>query len=348
MSDTTRPPSGRVIRIVANQVYVSARRSTVLATLRPPLKASDLFIGGEVGLEWFRDRAYVVSVIARRAASPQFVPAPSGLRAQGGALCWDWDETGTRLGYFEVDCCHSLDHSVPPYPLRVGADHHHLPVISGSVRFRVRAVSEYLGPSPWTAWSDTLNAVVGSGVVNLGSTTTVLSSSTIIRAGPDITVSTVSAVTTVARKGNGVLLKSGSGALLGEYTTASLAIAAAAAGDIVELPAGTNTETIVQVASTTLRGSGRKATILTGQVTGASSSILEDLSVIRTASDATKLIGFLSASSGDSYINDCEIVVTQSGAGTGYGISVQAGNVYMQGGRLVGSTAQTDEVEILG
>ena len=164
-----------------------------------------------------------------------------------------------------------------------------------------------------------------------------------VKGGPDVSVSQSGTIATVVRKGNSILLFSGTGVILGEYATVALAHVAAASGDVVQLPAGTNTETIPQVAGVILRGVGRKATTLTELVTGADSSTLEDLSIIRTSDDATKLIGFLGPVSGDSYINDCEIVVTQIGAGTGYGISIQAGNVYVQGGRLVGSTAQTDE-----
>ena len=170
---------------------------------------------------------------------------------------------------------------------------------------------------------------------------------TSVLAGPDIAVSAAGPVVTVARRGNGILLLNSNGLALLEYAATAVgllaALAAGASGDVVQLPAGTFTDDFTQFAGK-VKGMGRGTTILTGMVTGVDGSILEDLSIIRTANDATKLIGFLGPVSGDSYINDCEIVVTQLGAGTGYSIGVQAGNVYVQGGRLVGSTAGTDEV----
>lgn len=175
--------------------------------------------------------------------------------------------------------------------------------------------------------------VVGGGVP--GSTVSAV-------AGPDIDVSGA----TISRAGNRILLFSRAGALLAEfaYSDAGLdaAEAAASAGDIVLLPPGTWAADHAVKAQTTLRGSGVLSSMLTGLITLDSEASLENLNVTRTANDATTLIAVLGPAVGGGFIRQCNIVATQSGAGSGYALSTQAGNIYIYHSRAVGSTATTD------
>ena len=93
----------------------------------------------------------------------------------------------------------------------------------------------------------------------------------------------------VSRAGTGVLLFSGSGALLAEYarTLAGLqaALAAASSGDVVELPEGTITGWVNVPTGVTLRGRGWDS-IISGNLYQQASSRAEHLQVHATASGA--------------------------------------------------------------
>jgi hypothetical protein len=86
-----------------------------------------------------------------------------------------------------------------------------------------------------------------------------------------------------------------------------------------------------------------RASILTGQITGAADAKLECLSVTRAANDASKLVAVVAPASGALYIDNCDLSAVQSGAGTGYAVQVGNGDVYIYNGRAYGSTAMTDE-----
>lgn len=164
-----------------------------------------------------------------------------------------------------------------------------------------------------------------------------------IRAGVDIGVTG----STISRVGNRILLFGGNGTPLQEFalTAAGLAAASAAAtaGDVILLPPVTLTGDYDLTAGVHYVGSSRRGTILTGQVTAASAASLEHLSITRSATDANKLVALVGPVDGACYITDCELSATQAGAGTGYAISVQSGDVYVYDSGLYGSTALTDE-----
>jgi len=118
----------------------------------------------------------------------------------------------------------------------------------------------------------------------------------------------------------------------------------AGSGMLVQLPPCSLPGDHTLTSGVLLRGAGVQASILTGQITGTDASGLENLSITRVANDATKLIAVLGPDSGSMKIRECDISATQSGAGTGYAISVQAGDVYIYNSRAYGSTSMTDEV----
>jgi hypothetical protein len=93
---------------------------------------------------------------------------------------------------------------------------------------------------------------------------------------------------TVSRAGNRVLLFSGSGALLVEYSTITAALADAAAGDWIDVPAGTWVESFTVAMGITLRGAGLGVTIISGAVLCYGTMI--DLTVDYTASSEYDLV----------------------------------------------------------
>lgn len=152
---------------------------------------------------------------------------------------------------------------------------------------------------------------------------------------------------TISRLGNLILLYSGNGIPLQEFalTAAGLAAASAAAtaGDMILLPPITLAGDYDLTAGVHYVGTSRYSTILTGQITAAAAASLEHLSITRSASDATTLAALVGPVDGACYVTDCELSATQAGAGTGYAISVQSGDVYVYDSGLYGSTALTDE-----
>lgn len=144
------------------------------------------------------------------------------------------------------------------------------------------------------------------------------------------------------------------------------ASAAATTGDIVLLPAGTITGNHTLTSGVEYVGEGREATILTGQITVDDGTTVRDLSVIRSASSSSALIGVLmdtdaatarlyactvtvtNSGSGDAYavqggdgtteLHECVVSATAT-PGDGYGTYATAGAVKMYGGTRSGSTA---------
>ena len=91
-----------------------------------------------------------------------------------------------------------------------------------------------------------------------------------------------------------------------------LALAAAATGDVVLLPAGTIAGNHTVGAGVEVCGRGRQNTILSGQITLADGAVLRDLSVVRAASQAGDLIGVVAPASGMAYVVGCDLVVNNA------------------------------------
>ena len=114
--------------------------------------------------------------------------------------------------------------------------------------------------------------------------------------------------------------------------------AGAASGDVLLLPAKTFTSTITITAGVKIVGWSRYTSILTGQITGAASSSIENLTVSRTANSGDTLKAVVGPASGTFYIHNCDVKANQSGAGDARGISaetngttVEAWNSYIYG-----------------
>ncbi len=129
--------------------------------------------------------------------------------------------------------------------------------------------------------------------------------------------------------GDTILLYDSGGNPVAEYAATSagldLASAAATAGDVVLIPAVTIDGNHTLAAGVTYHGLGRRATVLTGQITLSNGTTLQGLSVTRTANDANTLIAVVGPSSGTAYVYDCDISALQAGAGVGYALYEQSG-----------------------
>jgi len=104
------------------------------------------------------------------------------------------------------------------------------------------------------------------------------------------------------------------------------AIAAAATGDIVLLPPATITGDHALAADVEYVGAGREATILTGQITLVDGTVVRNLSIIRSVSSSSALIGLLN-SSGTAHAYGVTISVTNSGAGDAIGAQATGGTL---------------------
>lgn len=196
-------------------------------------------------------------------------------------------------------------------------------------------------------------------------TTGVVTPGTEISAGVDVHIDG----STINRAGNRVLLLPGDGGLASEYayTEAGViaALVAAAAGDVVDLPAGTLTltATLTIPAGVTLRGMGA-ATVIDGAVVlgegarlidviasladtdsddlvvvqGGNSAVCVHVTVIGEQSGAGAIIGIVStADSADTPMRcyDCSIDVENSGTGSAWWTGeVVAGGLQMHQGSV--------------
>lgn len=143
--------------------------------------------------------------------------------------------------------------------------------------------------------------------------------------GADIDMSVVH---TVARAGNVVLLFSGAGNLLAEYACTGVglvaALAAAAAGDVVELPACTIVGDATVPAGVSLRGLSYIGSIILGTVTLGASSILENLCVASLGDQVGALYGVVSGATGEAALKNV-LVICQNVTGPAYAVYLAAG-----------------------
>ena len=88
------------------------------------------------------------------------------------------------------------------------------------------------------------------------------------------------------------------------------------------MPAGTFASAVSVPSGVTLRGLSRTACILGGQVNLAGGAIIESLSIVRTANDASDLIGVYCAVNDPGIVRNCAITCAQSGAGGAYAAQI--------------------------
>jgi hypothetical protein len=148
----------------------------------------------------------------------------------------------------------------------------------------------------------------------------------VLTPGPDIDIT----VTTIQRKGTDILLFSGAGALLLEYPATLIgltaAIAAAAAGDVIEIPAGTITGDAVIPAGVTVRGRGWQS-VLEGMLTLGVTSGAEHLKVLQDVDTAADIIGIIGPATGEATIRDVQVSLTQAGVGKALGLLSNGGTL---------------------
>ena len=128
----------------------------------------------------------------------------------------------------------------------------------------------------------------------------------------------------------------------GDGTGLAAAIAAASAAETLWLPARTFTGNHTFPANVTVRGMSRADTVLSGQIILSDGARGENLSITRTANDASDLRGVLVPTTGTAYLDAVTVSVTQNGGGTGTAIyaSSRGGKLELHGGcDIYGSTA---------
>ena len=137
------------------------------------------------------------------------------------------------------------------------------------------------------------------------------------------------------------------------------ASAAAASGDVIKLPPGSFSGDHALAAGVEYVGMGREATILSGQITGADGAVLRSLSLTRSASSASALIGLLQDTASETMrCYDCNLSVTNSGTGDAYGVEATAGTVELHechvtanasgGGEGYGTYAAGGALKVIG
>jgi hypothetical protein len=184
--------------------------------------------------------------------------------------------------------------------------------------------------------------------------------------GPDMDLVWTGESVAIGRGGDTILLYDSGGLPVAEFaaTDAGLtaALAAAGAGDVVELPDVTITGGPWTVSAGTLRGHSRFGSVLDGQVTISTDCHLERLSVIRSEDDVGALYcvaleedarvegcllsmtnatgdayGVYAQHDGDCYANDN--IVFATGGGDGYGYYADGAEMWVSGGYVEASTA---------
>ncbi|MBN1250097.1 MAG: hypothetical protein JXC32_20700 [Anaerolineae bacterium] len=152
-----------------------------------------------------------------------------------------------------------------------------------------------------------------------------------LTAGADIDLSGASPNYTIARAGNVILLKHGDGTVMAEYAHSGAGLdaasAAAASGDVVELPAGTISGDHTLAAGVHYVGASRAATVLTGKITVASGCTLENLTIRRSESSAGEVTGLSNSASGTAHLYGCNIEVENTGTGDAYGVELPLGSI---------------------
>ncbi|HSW62703.1 MAG TPA: hypothetical protein VLH56_05250 [Dissulfurispiraceae bacterium] len=113
----------------------------------------------------------------------------------------------------------------------------------------------------------------------------------------------------------------------------------AASGDAVWLPASVIAGDYTVPANVSLVGRDRTRTILTGKITLSNGSALLNLSVIRTADDATILVGVEGSATGAGHVYNCNISAIQAGSEVGYALNIRGGNLITSDCELFGTRA---------
>ena len=152
------------------------------------------------------------------------------------------------------------------------------------------------------------------------------SASVSLSAGADIRVSGY----TIARKGNKVLLFNGALAVVREYapdaTGLAAAIAAAASGDIIQIPAGTIDASITIPAGVALVGRGWNS-VIEGMITLGDGASAAHLRVYQSVNSGADIIGVIGPASGEALVRDVQVSLTQAGGGNALGLLSNGGTL---------------------
>lgn len=127
----------------------------------------------------------------------------------------------------------------------------------------------------------------------------------------------------------------------------SSAIGDASSGETIWVPPGTYSGDLTIPAGVTVIGLSREDCVLTGQVTLGNGSVLENLSVERSASQAADLITVQGPGSGTAYIRNCDLQAHNS-SGDGYAAYTTGGIIELHDCNLSAQSAGADSTPFSG
>jgi len=151
---------------------------------------------------------------------------------------------------------------------------------------------------------------------------------------------------TVARAGNKVLRFDKENAALVEYAKtaagAAAALAAAATGDIVELPPGVYTGDLSVPAGVTLLGHGWTNTTIVGKVVLADGACIANLAIATSESSAGKVRALSGPDTGSASVMMVSATSVNTGAGTAYALCPGNGTMFLYDCKLDGETGDVE------
>jgi hypothetical protein len=127
--------------------------------------------------------------------------------------------------------------------------------------------------------------------------------------------------------GDTVLLYDSAWNPVAEFTTVTLALAAATSGDVVVMPAGIFTEDVSIPVGVSLTSTGNNSKIVGAVTLLGHNSQLKSVVVELIGNSAGALIGVSGPPAGTGLVNDCSISVINNGAGDAYATQVNDGDL---------------------
>ena len=132
----------------------------------------------------------------------------------------------------------------------------------------------------------------------------------------------------------------GGGVVVYDPTEAGLssALANTITGDVIYVPPATINGDHTIPADIAVWGIGKKS-IFSGKITLLSGSILKSVDVIRSVNSGDDISGIVGPSSGTAYLIDCNVSVTNSGAGDAYAVLADYGDLWIWNCYLIGTAS---------
>jgi hypothetical protein len=155
----------------------------------------------------------------------------------------------------------------------------------------------------------------------------------VIGEGPGIDLVVSGDITTVGLGGDSFLLYDDGGLPVAEYSTLTLALAAAATGNVIITPAGIFTEDVTIPAGVGVRSIGNNTIIVGTIILAGNASFLASITISLTVNQSGAITSIIGPSSGEAMVGDCNILVTNNGVGDAYIIQMGNGDLIVKNTR---------------